>query len=43
MRSYEEALEGVTRFMMRAQGLAEGPAREAVAQLMAHLPAWKDS
>jgi hypothetical protein len=42
MRSYEETLEGMTMFMMRSQGLAEAPAREAVKQMMARLPAWKD-
>lgn len=42
MPSYEEALEGMTAFMVRSQGLAEGPAREAVRQMMARLPAWRD-
>ncbi len=40
MKSYEEALEGMTAFMMSSQGLAWGPAREAVKQMMARLPAW---
>ncbi len=40
MKSYDEALQGMTMFMMQSQGLAEGPAREAVKQMMARLPAW---
>lgn len=43
MRSYDEALVGMTHFMMNSQGLAEGPAREAVKQMMARLPAWRDA
>lgn len=42
MRSYEEALEGMTAFMMRSQGLAESAARAAVVQALSRLPAWKD-
>ena len=42
MRSYDDALEGMTAFMMRSEGLAEEPARDAVKQVMARLPAWKD-
>lgn len=42
MKSYDEALESMTAFMIKTQGLAEGPAREAVRDLMAKLPAWKD-
>jgi hypothetical protein len=42
MRSYQEALHGMTQFMMRSQGLAEEPAREAVKQMMARLPAWSE-
>ena len=42
MRSYDETLEGMTQFMVRSQGLAEAPAREAVVQMMARLPAWAD-
>ena len=40
MKSYEEALAGMTQFMMHSQGLAEAPAREAVKQMLARLPAW---
>ncbi len=43
MKSYDEALHGMTMFMMHSQGLAEGPAREAVKQMMARLPAWSGS
>lgn len=42
MRSYEEALAGMTAFMVQSQGLDEGAAREAVLQMMARLPAWRD-
>jgi len=41
MRSYDEAVSGMTVFMMNSQGLAEEPARVAVVQMMSHLPAWK--
>ncbi len=42
MRSYEEALEGMARFMAGAQGLDDAAAREAARDMMARLPAWKD-
>ncbi len=42
MRSYEEAVAGMSQFMMRSQGLDENAAREAVIAIMKKLPAWKD-
>ena len=42
MKSYDEALFGMTMFMVKSQGLAEEAARHAAAELMARLPAWKD-
>lgn len=41
MVSREEALEGLTAFMVNTQGIDEAAAREAVAELMTKLPAWK--
>jgi len=41
MRTYDEALEGMTRFMIRSQGMEEAPARAAVKEMMARLPAWQ--
>ncbi len=42
MRSYDETLEGMTQFMMKSQGLAQEPARNAVKEMMSRLPAWKN-
>jgi hypothetical protein len=42
MKSYDEVLEGMAGFMVKTQGLAEAPAREAARAMMAKLPAWKD-
>ena len=42
MRSYDEAVAGMTQFMMRSHGLARQPAREAVVRMLSRLPAWKD-
>ncbi len=42
MRDYDEALVGMTQFIVKSQGLDEGVAREAAAAQMATLPAWKD-
>ena len=41
MRSYEEALEGMTRFAAHTQGLSAEAAREVARGMMAGLPAWK--
>jgi hypothetical protein len=41
MRSYEETLAGMTRFMVTTQGIEENAAREVVRGLMANLPAWQ--
>ena len=41
MRSYEEALEGMTQFAARTQGLSGEAAREMARGMMAGLPAWK--
>ena len=42
MRSYDEALAGVSGFMMQTQGMDETAARSAAAAMMAKLPAWQD-
>jgi hypothetical protein len=42
MRSYDEALVGMTGFITRSQGLDENAAREAAKKMMAELPAWKN-
>lgn len=42
MRSYPEAVEGMTQFVIRTQGLDEDAARKTVVELLAKLPAWKD-
>ncbi|MBW1723446.1 MAG: zinc ribbon domain-containing protein [Deltaproteobacteria bacterium] len=42
MKSYEEALAGMTQFMVRTQGLDESVAQDAARNMMAKLPAWKD-
>ena len=42
MRTYEEALAGMTAFMVQSQGLAPEAAEAAVKEMMARLPAWKD-
>lgn len=42
MRSYEEAVAGMSYFMMRSKGLDENAAREAVIAIIKKLPAWKD-
>ena len=40
MVSRDEALEGLTAFMVTAQGIDEAAAREVVIELVAKLPAW---
>lgn len=40
MRSYEEAVEGMTQFMVSSQGLDESAARNMVVDMLAKLPAW---
>jgi hypothetical protein len=42
MKSYEEALEGMTQFTVRTQGLDPAAARTTVKGMMAKLPAWRD-
>ena len=42
MKSYDEALTGMTAFICQSQGLDESAAREAAKKLMAKLPAWRD-
>jgi hypothetical protein len=41
MRSYDEALEGMTQFMVRTQGLDETVARGVAKDMMGKLPAWQ--
>ena len=40
MQNYDEKLTGMTGFIVRTQGFAEGAAREAARTMMAGLPAW---
>jgi hypothetical protein len=40
MKSYEEALVGITGFLRKTQGLDEDVALTAAKQMMAQLPAW---
>jgi hypothetical protein len=42
MRSYDEALEGMSAFMVKTQGLDPAAARETVRSILAKLPAWRD-
>jgi hypothetical protein len=42
MKSYDEALTGMTAFLVKTQGLDQAAARKAAAGMMAELPAWKD-
>jgi len=41
MKSYDEALAGMTAFIVRTQGLDEGAARETAKNLMVTMPAWQ--
>jgi len=43
LKSYEEALEGMTAFMSSSQGIAETAARDAAKTYMKSMPAWKDA
>ncbi len=42
LKSYQEALAGMSAFIVRTQGLTEAAAREAARGLMAGMPAWRD-
>jgi hypothetical protein len=42
LKSYEEALDGMTAFMVQTQGLDQAAAREAVRSMLATMPAWRD-
>jgi hypothetical protein len=42
MKSYDEALTGMTAFLIKTQGFDQAAARKAAAGMMAELPAWKD-
>ena len=41
MKSYEEALTGMTGFLVKTQGFDQHAARKAAAGMMAEMPAWK--
>jgi hypothetical protein len=41
MKSYDEALEGMTGFLTNTQGLDPTVARDMAKTMMAKLPAWK--
>lgn len=42
MRSYDETLHGMTQLMIKSQGISEEAAKNAVKEMMAKLPAWKE-
>lgn len=42
MKSYDEALVGMTGFIVHSQGLDETAARAMARTMMAKLPAWRD-
>jgi hypothetical protein len=42
LKSYGEALEGMSSFIQRTQGYSDGAARALAARMMAAQPAWKD-
>ena len=41
MQSYEEKLDGMTKFIIKTQGFAEQAAGAAAREMMAKLPAWQ--
>ncbi|GBD85786.1 putative zinc ribbon domain protein [bacterium BMS3Abin02] len=43
MRSRQETREGWTAFMVKTQGIDETAARQAVEEMMARLPAWREN
>lgn len=43
MVSREEAVEGLTAFMVKTQGIDPIAARPAVEEMMSRLPAWKEN
>jgi len=42
LKSYEEALSGMSAFIVRTQGIDEGAARRVAQGIMAKMPAWRD-
>jgi ribosomal protein L37E len=42
MRSYDEAVAGMTGWMVKTQGLDSGVARKMAIETLAKLPAWKN-
>ncbi len=42
MKSYDEALAGMTGFLKQTQGLDDAVARETARGMMAKQPAWRD-
>lgn len=43
MKSYDDVLAGMTRFMVKTQGLDDGAAKMLAAEMMSGLPAWSDT
>lgn len=41
LKSYDEALVGMTQFIVNTQGLDKDAARDVARSMMAKLPAWK--
>ena len=42
LKSYEDALAGMSGFIRMTQGLDEGAALQAARSMMSRMPAWKD-
>lgn len=42
LRSYDEAVYGMSQWMIRTQGLDEKVARKMAIETMSRLPAWQD-
>jgi hypothetical protein len=43
LKSYDEALAGMSGFLMQTQGLDAGVARDTAKAMMAKMPAWKSA
>lgn len=41
LKSYDEVLQGITKFVMQAMGLSEEEARQKAKESMAQMPAWQ--
>ena len=41
MKTYDEVLEGMTRFLVTTQGFDETVARETAREMLSRMPAWR--